>query len=37
MNNIVWSDNLYIVIALVVAGAALGLFLLNWVFDRLLD
>lgn len=32
-----WSDNLYIVIGLVAVGVVLGLLLLNWFFDNLLD
>lgn len=32
-----WSNSLYIVIGLVVVGVVLGLTLLNWFFDNLLD
>lgn len=37
INFMQWSDSLYVVVGLVVAGVVFGLILLNWFFDNLLD
>ena len=37
LTSVQWSDNLYVIVGLVVVGAFLGFCLLNWAFDNLLD